>query len=185
MKSSSWMIVTTDGTVEVVLQQNRSLDRPIRIIRRCGNSGGPARPINEGIRAATSEIIAVLDQDDIFVSGKIAKHVGILERHPEVTMVSGSRLSRGGRSTVKSSQETYRILLRSGIAYDGHAVLDGATALRLLIDGMFVGGYPGSSHFDDAFGRKRAASKRVGGSLQTTSFVAGFARKAAWRFRQK
>ena len=53
------------------------------------NSGGPSKPRNKGIKLANGKYIAFLDDDDIWLTDKIAKQVEILEHHKSYGLVHG------------------------------------------------------------------------------------------------
>ncbi len=64
-----------DDTVAVVKQFAVTAAIPIRVIRLTNNSGGPAHPLNIGIRAAKGDLIAPLDHDDTMNPEKLERQV--------------------------------------------------------------------------------------------------------------
>src|SRR5262249_6502069 len=76
-----------DHTGDVVAAIAAASRIPLRLIRLSTNCGGPAHPMNVGITAATGDLIAVLDQGDVFTPTKLARQVGTLEAHPELSFV--------------------------------------------------------------------------------------------------
>ncbi len=56
---------STDETSEIVARLSRSSPVPLRFLALPENSGGPGRPYNVGVEAATCEYILLLDQDDL------------------------------------------------------------------------------------------------------------------------
>jgi glycosyltransferase involved in cell wall biosynthesis len=74
---------STDGTGEVV--QARYGDR-IRYIYQSNQGEAAAR--NSAIRHSRGDLIALLDSDDLWKPDKLAKQVALLERRPEVGLVS-------------------------------------------------------------------------------------------------
>src|SRR5947209_5899283 len=64
-----------DATASIVQCMAERAPLPVKFIRLGRNSGGPAHPINVGIAAASSEFIAVLDQDDVYDPSYIEQHV--------------------------------------------------------------------------------------------------------------
>lgn len=80
---------STDGTAGIVQEIARHAPIPLRLITESRNHGGPAGPLNVGIAAAAGELIAVLDQDDVFLPEKLEQQSRVLENHPAVTAVSG------------------------------------------------------------------------------------------------
>jgi glycosyltransferase involved in cell wall biosynthesis len=61
--------------------------REIRVL--AGSKNGPAIARNIGLRAATGQIIAFNDADDIWPRGKLALQLERLERHPPADVVAG------------------------------------------------------------------------------------------------
>lgn len=53
------------------------------------NSGGPAKPRNEGVKLAKGKYLAFVDDDDIWLPNKLEKQVQILEQNPEFGLVHG------------------------------------------------------------------------------------------------
>ncbi|MEX0713591.1 MAG: glycosyltransferase family 2 protein [Pirellulales bacterium] len=133
---------STDGTAEIAAGYQGP--PAVRVIRRARNSGGPACPLNHGIRAATGEYIAVLDQDDVFTPQKLEQQAGVLEEHPQVSLVFGM----GANYEVPDQPIAHPWLLsqlESEPRMPGERLLlPGRVMLRqLLADNNFVGGYPG------------------------------------------
>ena len=77
------IIVVDDGSGDDVVSGYR-FPAPVRLIRRAANSGGPAAPRNDGIRAARGRYVAFLDVDDLWLSEKLAAQVAVLEACPDV-----------------------------------------------------------------------------------------------------
>jgi len=69
----------------------------IRYLRQ--DNAGLSAARNHGIRAAQSEWIALLDDDDRFLPGKLAQDLAIIARHPDTDLVygNGRRVSPDGR----------------------------------------------------------------------------------------
>jgi glycosyltransferase involved in cell wall biosynthesis len=113
------------------------------VIRLSHNSGGPARPLNVGIAAATGEIIAVLDQDDVFAADKIERQARVLADSPEVALVAGLCTPWGKPGIVPVQQSDAFRLLGVLDAPQGRQ-LSGRSVLRVLVvEGNFLLGYPG------------------------------------------
>src|SRR6266550_1311124 len=70
---------STDGTAEVV---RRIGDDKIRYIGHNTNRGVSAAG-NTGIKAATGDVVANLDTDDLWQPEMLSSLVGLLSRHPE------------------------------------------------------------------------------------------------------
>ncbi|NEV63011.1 glycosyltransferase family 2 protein [Thiorhodococcus minor] len=77
----------TDDTVAVLKEMSKTIYRP-RIVGIRQDSRGPSAARNAGIRAARSEWVAFLDDDDIWLAGKIEKQMAILERDPDLDLIA-------------------------------------------------------------------------------------------------
>lgn len=60
----------------------------ITYIQTTGNTGGSASR-NRGIEAARGDLVAFLDDDDMWTSDKLEKQVQVFQKHPEVGYVFG------------------------------------------------------------------------------------------------
>lgn len=78
---------SSDQTDAVVARYG---DPRIRLIHHQDNRGLPAAR-NSGLRAATGELLMLLDADDCFHVDKMAAHVAFLERHPTVGVTYNAR----------------------------------------------------------------------------------------------
>ncbi len=94
---------------EIIVVNDCSSDRSSDIARQFGvtvidldRNRGPAGARNRGIAAATSDVIAFCDGDDIWLPNHLASVVGLLERFPEAGM-SFSRVTLFG--TLEHEQE--------------------------------------------------------------------------------
>lgn len=83
---------STDGTIEVVRDLARIAPVPLRLIALETNTGTPAEPTNVAVQSATSEYIAILDQDDICLPDRLKKQVPYLDLHPECVAVGGAAM---------------------------------------------------------------------------------------------
>lgn len=78
---------STDGTAAVV----RQFDDPrIKYLVQEVNQGPDAARLL-GIRSSSGDILALLDQDDLFHPNKLRTHVDFLEEHPKIGLVYNSR----------------------------------------------------------------------------------------------
>jgi glycosyltransferase involved in cell wall biosynthesis len=78
-----------DDTVTVVQDLARTASAPIHVLQLRRNSGGPASPINAGVEAATSDLIAVLEQDDRPTPTRIARSLEAAMLLPSAGLICG------------------------------------------------------------------------------------------------
>lgn len=134
---------STDGTGDLVAALARTAPLPVRLLRLDKNSGGPARPLNEGVAHAAGDLIAVLDQDDVFLPDKLETQAAVLARHAEVAFVFSWCATHARPDQVLQSACEQELL---GQAHGDESSyrLPGPIALALLFRrGNFVWGYPG------------------------------------------
>jgi glycosyltransferase involved in cell wall biosynthesis len=84
------VIVVDDASTDDTAERVQRLDSPgvpLRLLRRQRNSGSPAAPYNQGIDAASSPVVALLDQDDIWHRDKLKYSRLALARFPDVGLV--------------------------------------------------------------------------------------------------
>lgn len=138
---------STDDTPDVVEKIARQAPIPLRLIRLPRNSGGPAHPMNVGIAAAQGDLIAVLDQDDVFLPRKLEVQAGLLAADEDLSWVF-SCVSIDLENPPKAyapAPSVIEQLLQSGTPAGSGVHLRGETVLRtLLLRGNFSHyGYPG------------------------------------------
>ena len=82
--------------VEIIVADDGSVDNTADIVSQFGDAvnylslphrGQPAATRNAALQAANGEYIALLDSDDLFLSGRLAKQVAALAEHPEAGLV--------------------------------------------------------------------------------------------------
>ncbi len=158
-----------DGTVSLARDLARRSPVPMRVVALDRNSGGPARPINVGLRLVEADYVAVLDQDDIFLTNRLATHAAALDAEPAAIIAFGycsapdhpgvplqpvslrSRLEAiGGRNHASQS----RLLL------PGEAV-----AKSLVTEGNYIYGFPGFTMRREVRELKVDESYRIAGDL--------------------
>jgi glycosyltransferase involved in cell wall biosynthesis len=121
-----------DGPIEVVVVQDRpgpdvleptfSIDRPDRSVRLMVNKDAPgaAATRNIGLRAATSDLVALCDDDDVWLPGKLAAQVTALEESPAaIGCGTGYVLVQGEQRVDRIPDDpeiTHQALLRSRVA---------------------------------------------------------------------
>lgn len=87
------LIVIDDGSTDSgdMLVEQFAERGELKLLRHPGRiNKGQAAALNLGLTIATGEFIAILDSDDLYVPGKIAKQVAFFQQHPEVGLVYGN-----------------------------------------------------------------------------------------------
>jgi glycosyltransferase involved in cell wall biosynthesis len=79
------VIVVDDGSTDTTRQVAESFGAPVKCISQ--PNAGLAGARNSGIRAATSEWIALLDADDRWLPSKIEQQLNAATRHPECVLL--------------------------------------------------------------------------------------------------
>jgi len=80
---------STDETLTVVQSISKESPVPLRLISLPRNQGGPSKPLNLGIEAAHSSIIALLDQDDLMRARRIELQRRATLACPQCSIVIG------------------------------------------------------------------------------------------------
>jgi len=155
-----------DETSHIVSSMIPSAPTPLRLIQLEVNSGGPARPLNIGIEAASGEYIAVLDQDDLFQPDKLQKQAGLLASHPHLVFAFSYCSSYTQPNRIMQPSSLVQELNTLSEKKEGYDEISSKNVLTLLIrDTNFIYGYPG-------FVFRRRDWKKKGGleeSLQITT----------------
>ena len=109
-----------DNTLKVASDLASTSPVPIRIIQLPVNSGGPARPLNTGIEAATTENIAVLEQDDEMPPDRLRLHEEALRRFPDCLLSFGRfrLIGKPARATERLFYDPDRQLELLGVSSD-------------------------------------------------------------------
>lgn len=81
------ILVTDDGSVDRTVAEVQAIDDPRLSLVALPHNGGACAAINATIRRATGEYIAILNSDDVFLPGKLARQVGYLDENPGVAAV--------------------------------------------------------------------------------------------------
>lgn len=76
---------STDGTPDL-LQSIRAADNRIRVVRRDVSLGHVSYPRNDGIRASHGELVALLDDDDEWLPGKLSAQVALMTANPDAVL---------------------------------------------------------------------------------------------------
>ena len=76
------VIVVDDGSTDDTEAIVREWGPPVRYLRAAHGGAGAAR--NAGVRAATGDLVAFLDSDDVWVSGKLSWQRAVMEHRPDI-----------------------------------------------------------------------------------------------------
>lgn len=76
------VIVVDDGSTDATASVAQSRGEPVRYVRQ--ENAGPSSARNRGIELARGELIALLDADDRWLEGKLARQVALLAERPEL-----------------------------------------------------------------------------------------------------
>lgn len=111
-----------DGPVEVIVVFDKSTLVPLDIelpanreLRYLANERTPglAGARNTGILAATGELIAFCDDDDVWLPGKLGKQVDLLRKNP-LTLVAGCHITlNGATGTITRSGQSRSVDLKA------------------------------------------------------------------------
>jgi len=128
------LILVDDGSTDRSTQIAQDLaaeDERIRYVDHPGHENrGMSASRNLGAANGTAPLISFLDADDVWVPGKLAEQVDLLERMPDVAMVSGATLY--WYSWDSASTMLDRVELPGGIANQRLDPPDAALALGPL-----------------------------------------------------
>ena len=134
----------------------------LRVLSTERNSGSPARPLNIGIGAAKEDLIAVLEQDDVFAPAKLQRCSEMFLNHHGLNFVAhGACRHQHRRSFGSIAQRNFerdkhvqRMLVgdrASGIILDSQA-----STLLTVRHSMFPTGFPGIAF-------RKSAWEKMGG----------------------
>jgi GT2 family glycosyltransferase len=93
------LLVIDDGSSDDTVAVARALaagDSRVRVLAQPNAGPGPAR--NTGFAAALGRYFAFLDSDDEWEPTFLAEQVGVLEARPDIDVLIGNALNRGGPS---------------------------------------------------------------------------------------
>jgi glycosyltransferase involved in cell wall biosynthesis len=91
------LIIVDDGSkdnTEKLVEEFGIKDERVKYVFQ-ENSGGAAKPKNTGIKVATGEYIAILDDDDEWFLSKLEKQVQYLDEHLDIDIVGCNYLING------------------------------------------------------------------------------------------
>lgn len=139
-----------DGTADVA-RTAAAGDPRVRIVSQ--PNGGPASARNRGIHEARGELVAFLDDDDLWSPHKLDAQVRLLDRDPEVALVScysalvdGDGVALGWRLGGEARGRVYDEMLEWDMISGGSVAL--ARRSALVAAGGFDEGLPMRSDWD-------------------------------------
>jgi glycosyltransferase involved in cell wall biosynthesis len=101
---------STDNTPAIVASMART-DTRIRPVQVSHRGVTPAR--NKGLELARGRLVTFLDADDLWPQGRLARHVGYLDGHSEVAVISGTIVifeSHGSEELPPENSRTVQVL---------------------------------------------------------------------------
>jgi len=136
---------STDETVAIAEEFSQSTSLKLKVLHTEQNSGSPARPMNIGVQAASGPLIAVLDQDDIWLPGKLQQQSKVLMQDKTLSFAcSLFGYIRPAGSDTTNAARTIKRLKPALTALPDHYTCPGPTAFDLLVKWEnFIGGFPG------------------------------------------
>lgn len=81
------VIVVDDGSSDESVAIARGFGAPVLVLEQA--NAGPAAARNRGIAAARGALVAFLDADDVWLPGKLASQLALLEQAPDAGVVYG------------------------------------------------------------------------------------------------
>jgi glycosyltransferase involved in cell wall biosynthesis len=134
-----------DDILACVAPLTRTAPIPLRALRLPKNSGGPARPQNVGVNAASGDFIAVLDQDDVFLPTKLEEQSAVLQGDPRVCLVLSRRECQDASGRTECLPDPEALCGESAAGIPGLQLLPGPAFFRLLLSPLgdqLIGGFP-------------------------------------------
>ncbi|WP_149500026.1 glycosyltransferase family 2 protein, partial [Roseiconus lacunae] len=80
---------STDNGVSIAASACETHGLDYKVVRRPRNSGGPAAPINDGVRETSSRWVALLDQDDLLMPTRIEDSLRCLSVFSHARFLAG------------------------------------------------------------------------------------------------
>lgn len=133
------IIVVDDGSTDDTAEVARSYGPQVTVIRQENRGVSGAR--NTGLAAATAPYVALLDQDDVWAPGKLARQLALIEAHPDVGIVfTDMRLEEPGGKIVEDGflRTTGPYAALEGTPLGGNAVLFGPELGEAVVRFNFI-----------------------------------------------
>ena len=128
------VVVVDDGsgdrTSERIREWERDNELAISLIRQENMGASAAR--NRGVAALTTDLVALLDADDVWEADHLALLVPEFEIHPELVLVFGDQRIWDGRETIRES------FLEGKTALENLPVNSEDSGLQILEEGVFL-----------------------------------------------
>lgn len=87
------LVLVLDGPVgeelEKVIEKYKTSYNEIIDIIRCDENRGQSKASAEGMKYVKYDLVARMDSDDISVPNRFEKELAVIEKHPEISVVSG------------------------------------------------------------------------------------------------
>lgn len=78
---------STDGTVELV--QDFARRDPRIVLQLNGKNEGRTASLNIALSRAKYDLVAIMDDDDVMLPNRLARHLAFMAAHPEVSVAAG------------------------------------------------------------------------------------------------
>ncbi len=149
------IVVVDDGSTDDTPAVLASFGDRIRVIRQ--DNAGPAVARNTGLGASRGEFVALLDSDDVWLPGKLAAQVAILDRAKDACLVhsdvdeffeGGSPGRRWTRRPKILGGNVLRPLLRRNFVHTMTVVLRRSALTSLRAGSVFDPEYPPCEDWD-------------------------------------
>jgi glycosyltransferase involved in cell wall biosynthesis len=99
------VIVADDGSTDATLEVAARYRRRVRVVVQ--PNGGPAAARNRGVREASAQFVAFLDQDDVWHPEKLARQSGRFQMRPELDL-SVAHAQRFWTTRLRGQAERFR-----------------------------------------------------------------------------
>jgi len=84
------IVVCDDGSTDDTAIRVRALGAPVRYLG-LPHTGHPGAPRNRGVEAASGELVAFLDDDDLWEAEKLARQIALIDSEPRLDVVYTDR----------------------------------------------------------------------------------------------